>query len=344
MLRKPIHSAPVDTTAPDGLPAVLRGSSAPALQQRRQVARAIAAGEPVLILGETGLDAGQVALAVHEPRRQHPWHALDCVLSATDNLEERLFGRAQPAPHRRRDLDVVSRRSALLAAGRGTLFLANVTEMGAGIQRRLAWVLRDGEVYVDDRAQPVPLQARVVASASPDILEDVAAGRFRAGLYRRFSAWQIELAPLRARPEDIAEIVRVLSGEIGARKGVPPRAFTTAALTALASLSWPRNLDELRELVERLHSEASNGAARQEDVLRALGFGHPAPPHRGVRFDSLRLARRLFERDYISAVLERHGWRVAEAAATLGIERANLYRKIRQLGLPRPPNGAPEGP
>ena len=79
-------------------------------------------------------------------------------------------------------------------------------------------------------------------------------------------------------------------------------------------------------------------AVRQEDVLRALGFGRARPV--APRFDSLRVARQRFEREYIGAVLDRHGWRMAEAAATLGIERANLYRKIRQLGLPRPPNGA----
>jgi DNA-binding NtrC family response regulator len=90
--------------------------------------------------------------------------------------------------------------------------------------------------------------------------------------------------------------------------------------------------------VTRLYEADLGRPARQEEVLRQLAFGRAAP--QPPRFDSLRDARRRFERDYIGAVLARHHWRMADAAATLGIERANLYRKIRQLGLTRPANGA----
>lgn len=321
-------------------PAVLRGISSAAQLQRQQLAAAAGAVDPVLILAEAGLDAPEVASLVHAARPSREFVALDCEETSTDILTERLFGRPEASARQRRDLEVVGRRSALVTAGCGTLFLANVTEMGAPLQRRLARVLRDGEVYVDDRPQPVATQARLIVSATPGILEDVEAGRFSAALHRRLSVCQIEMVPLRQRPEDIPQIVQALGEELAARHGVAPRAFTTSALTALGSLGWARNLDELRELLERLHAGHSTEAVRQEDVLRALGFGHPNPAPAVTRFDSLRLARQRFEREYIAAVLERHGWRIAEAAATLGIERANLYRKIRQLGLPRPQNGA----
>lgn len=336
----PLPAVIVITDRPRVWPPVLLGTSVAAREQQRQVAAAEADSAPVLILAEPGLDAARVAEVLHARHRPQPWQALDCGQSSTENLSERLFGRPEPAARHRRDLDVLSRRSAVVAAGGGTLFLANVSEMGAPIQRRLARVLRDGEVYLDDRVQPVALQVRIVASALPDLLSEVDARRFAPGLYRRLSASQITLAPLRHRPEDIPDIVRAISVELAERKGIPAREFTPAALTALASLAWPRNLDELRELLDRLHGGQPTGAARQEDVLRALGLGHAPPVSAATRFDSLRLARQRFEREYIAAVLERHGWRMAEAAVTLGIERANLYRKIRQLGLPRPPHGA----
>ena len=116
------------------------------------------------------------------------------------------------------------------------------------------------------------------------------------------------------------------------RGGEPP-AFTQAALTVLSAPAWPGNLDELRAVLDRVLRAAPAGPIRQEDVLAHL-------PIDGVLARiapeiSLREARRQFEREYIASVLERHRWRMSEAARTLGIERANLYRKTRQLGIMR---------
>jgi len=159
-------------------------------------------------------------------------------------------------------------------------------------------------------------------------------------LFRRLSGRRIRLAPLRDRPEDVPEVVTAISRELAAQRGLRPRTFTPAALTALVSLPWPRNIDEVREVLTRLHAEAPGTAARQEDVLRQVGFGGRGVP--AAPFENLRDARHRFERDYIAAVLDRHEWRMAEAAGTLGIERANLYRKVRQLGLSKPA-GRPAG-
>jgi two-component system nitrogen regulation response regulator NtrX len=109
--------------------------------------------------------------------------------------------------------------------------------------------------------------------------------------------------------------------------------FTQAALTVLSAPAWPGNLDELRLVLDRVLGASADGAIRQEEVLAHLpidrAFARIAPQI------SLREARRQFEREYIASVLERHRWRMSEAARTLGIERANLYRKTRQLGIMR---------
>lgn len=256
-------------------PAILQGHSETALQLRRQVSAAAGTADPVLILAEPGLDAAQLAAVLHEGRGDQRLHALDCAALSTDILTSRLFGRPELPPRQRRDLDVVARRSALLGAG--TVFLANITEMGAALQRRLARVLRDGEVYVDDRPQPVPVLARLVASAVPDVLDDVDASRFWSGLYRRFAACQIELVPLRGRAADIPEIVQALSEELAARKGGAPRAFTPAAMTALGSLAWPGNLDELRELLERILGQPRTSREEVEERRRRARESDPAP-------------------------------------------------------------------
>jgi DNA-binding NtrC family response regulator len=319
------------------LPLLLRGASVEADRQRREVAAASATQAAFTILGGPGLEPESIASALHEaggPGR--PLEVLTCGSASAEDLHADLFGGAERAGSRRKDVETVAPDAALARTSGGTLVLAGVADLPSGVQRRLARVLRDGEVYRTDTRQIESLTVRLIATAGPDLDEEVAAGRFRADLHRRLASRRITLAPLRERAGDIPELARAVADEIARASGRPPLAFTPAALTALASLPWTRNLEELRGLIAQLHSAAPDHPARQEDVLRHLTFGRAAPP---PRFDSLRDARTRFERDYIAAVLARHGWRMAEAAATLGIERANLYRKVRQLGLRRPANG-----
>src|SRR5262249_60726655 len=110
------------------------------------------------------------------------------------------------------------------------------------------------------------------------------------------------------------------------------RTFTQAALALLAALGWPGNLAELREVVARALVECPRGAIQVEHVLPALELGRVQAPFTPI--GSLREARLRFEREYVVAVLKHHGWRMAAAAQTLGIQRPNLYRKARQLGIP----------
>ena len=316
-------------------PSVLRGRSSAALRQLRELRAAQAdPGAAVLISAEPGLDVLAVAWTLHGSTGGE-FVTVPCGGLSHDQLESLLFGTTEGSSGRSRGLDAVRRSSAL--ASSGTLVLCEAGELPAGIQRRLSRVLRDAEVYVRESRRAAAIAARIIATSGPHLEDDVHAGRLRADLYRRLSVRRVELAPLRERPEDIPELVGALAEEIAAAHQSAPRTYAPAALTALASLPWPRNIDGLRELLTRLHVMAPGAPARQEDVLRSLGSG--AVPARLARFDRLRDARKRFEREYIGAVLDQHGWHIAQAAATLGIERANLYRKIRQLGLMRPTGG-----
>jgi DNA-binding NtrC family response regulator len=330
------RSAALPSDGDEGLPLILRGQSAAAVRQREEFRAAAGAAAAVLIAAERGVDPLEVARSLHRSERGR-LIVISCN-AAPEQLHEILFGGPEADNGRTRQLEVVRRRSAFVEAGDGTLILADIQELPAALQRRLARVLRDGEIYVQESRQAVRVDARIVATTRPDLDDDVRAGRFRDDLYRRLSSHRIALAPLRERAEDIPDLVHVLAEEIAAAHGSPARSYTPAALTALASLPWQRNLDELRELLTRLHAIAPGAPARQEDVIRHVGFGGASPVVQ--RFDNLREARKRFEREYIGVVLDQHRWRMAEAAATLGIERANLYRKIRQLGLTKPTGGA----
>ena len=289
-------------------------------------------GGPLLILADDGLDAAGVARHVHERTRAgQPFVTVDCAQPG-DALDAALFGaRARAAA----ELETLGAGSALLAARRGTVFLDRVGELPAALQRRLARVLRDGEVRVGSRVR-VRIEARIVAAGAPALPADTRDGRFRADLLRRFAA--VPVPTLRQRPGDLPAIVTRLAADLSAASGRPAPGFTPAALTMLTALPWSGNIDELSETLARALEQTGAPLVRQEDLLPVVPFDGLA--RRVSPLVSLREARRRFEREYIASVLEQHSWRMSDAARTLGIERANLYRKTRELGIQR---GAPGG-
>ena len=318
-----------DHHKPD-VPLPLAGPSDTAQRAREAFGLAERRRTAVLILAEEGSRPFDVCEALHDRTRHgRPLVAIDCRAHVASELDRQLFGEA-PRQALPQDLEALGADAALIAAGDGTLFLENIDELPASAQRRLARVLRDAEVRVASSDGPIAVPFRLIASASRDLDAEVQEGRFRPDLLRRLTASRIAIAPLRQRSMDLAAIIDgLLAGMNGGS-----RAFTQAAVTVLAALPWSRNIEELAGVLAKV-LETAGPTIRQEDVLMHL-------PIEGAfaRFDltaSLRDARRRFEREYIAAVLERHHWRMSEAARTLGIERANLYRKTRQLGISRIP-------
>ena len=312
------------------LPLPLLGESDPVRRARQGLEAVAARRTSILLLAEPGCDPRGIAEFLHaRARPREPLVAIDCGAAEASDLDQSLFG----ASTRRRasgDLEPLGRGAAVVEAGAGTLFLENVEELPASAQRRLARLLRDGEARVVARQQSVPLAFRLVASTTRDLDVEAVEGRFRPDLLKRFASGRIIVPALRERPGDLRAIVdRVLRD-----RGEGDRTFTQPALTTLAALPWPRNLDELVEVLTAIAGDAGD-IVTQEDVLAHVPIDGPF-----TRRDltvSLREARRRFEREYISAVLERHQWRMSDAAETLGIERANLYRKTRQLGIAKVP-------
>lgn len=129
------------------------------------------------------------------------------------------------------------------------------------------------------------------------------------------------------------KLVHCLSLDICAERRVPLRDFTPEALTLMRALPWRRNLSELREMIARLMTRGQGGDVGLEELLELVRIEQDAAP--SASQSTLRDARLQFEREYIRTVLEQHGWRVSDAARTLGIQRPNLYRKARQLGILR---------
>ena len=301
----------------------------PAVSRVQELVRRLAPLEGgVLLTCEPGTDAESVARELHSRGRpaSAPWVSLAC--GDSDDIDHQLFGNVDGAGQS--DLETVSPQSRIVAARGGTLFLQDVTDLPAAVQARLARIARDGEVRVGGTATPTTI--RLIASAPPSIDNDVRDHRFRPDLYRRLASSRIDLPPLRDRTEDVPALAARLLEDAAAAGGDTGPRFTAAALALLSALSWPGNLAELRTVVDRAAAGCGDRPIQIEQLLPALQLDRTSTAFSPT--GSLRAARVRFERDYIAAVLQHHGWRMADAARTLGIQRPNLYRKARQLGIP----------
>jgi DNA-binding NtrC family response regulator len=302
----------------DTWPYELTGTSAVVRDAVAQARRAADDDRGVLITAEPGFDTEAIARALHarSGRAGGPFVVVRCDAVAPGDLPRHLFG--APAREGTSELESIGPAGAIAAAQGGVLFLGNLQELPAALQRRLARLLRDGEARMPRRAAPLTIDVRVVAA-----VENLD-GTVREDLVRRLPL-RVDVPPLRMRRDDVPAIAEAMltAGDGG-------RHFTAAALTVLAALPWRRNTAELAGLIARLTAVDSTTLIRQEDVLAEVQLDRTPPRPTG----NLRDARRQFEREYIAAVLRAHEWHMPDAARALGIERANLYRKARQLGIP----------
>jgi DNA-binding NtrC family response regulator len=298
----------------------LTGRSPAITRVQEFIRRAAAVDGGVLITAERGCAVDSLARELHAQSRHAdgPYVVVDCAAADAAAIDRALFGAGQPDGSA--ELESVSRDSRIAAARGGLLFLQDVAELPAGAQARLARIARDGEVRLE--GAPVDTGFRLVASASSSLAADVDGHRFRADLF----------PPLRERQEDVPALAARLLDELCAARGIATRTFTHAALALIGALTWPGNLLELKDAIDRAVSDTHEDVIQIEHLLPALRLQRTSEAF--VPSGSLREARLRFERDYIASVLQRHDWRMADAAQTLGIQRPNLYRKARQLGIP----------
>lgn len=315
------------------------GTSAAMRPVMELVQRAAAGQCGIMICGERGSGREMVARAIHAhgAHRSSPFVTVDCSTPEPEDVELQLFGmlikRGGNAPERR-SLERVRRNSRLYEAAGGFLFVENVAELSARAQARLVRVLRDREVFSEEVRERISLPVRVVASADPSITTALEEGRLRPDLYERLSLIRIDVPALRQRREDIPVLATHFLKELCQANATPLKTLTRPALTLLSALPWRGNVPELKGLLERLILLVPQGLIRLEDVLAHTTLeGSPSP----MRLDAtLRQARARFESDYIAAVLQHNRGRIADAARVLGVQRTNLYRKMRRLNLMRP--------
>ncbi|MCZ6753701.1 MAG: sigma 54-interacting transcriptional regulator, partial [Gemmatimonadetes bacterium] len=185
--------------------------------------------------------------------------------------------------------------------------------------------------------QPIEVDVRVISATNKNLEEEIAAGRFREDLLYRLNVVEISVPPLRDRREDIPELVAHFSSQLAAA-GLAPKPFADDALRVLASRSWPGNIRELRNAVERAMILSDGKTVTARDVQRLLGGTEAQGQSSGDLFGGPRTFesfKQEAEKRFLITKLREHQWNVSETARALKMPRSNLYKKIERYGLTR---------
>ena len=275
----------------------------------------------VCVNGESGTGKEVVARYVHSlsPRRRGPFIAINCAALPEQLLESELFGFERGAFTGAQQLKP---GQIELAAG-GVLFLDEITEMTPAAQAKFLRVLQEREFMRLGGTRPVKADVRVVAATNRDLREAVAQGAFRADLYYRVHVFDIHIAPLRHRRDDIAPLAARFLREFADAPGGRAVKLSPDALDVLISYEWPGNVRELRNVLERAAIVSEHGVIHPGDLSL-----WPVPPSTGDTTDLEVLERRAIER-----VMREADGNKAKASRLLGISRTQLYVRLRKYGL-----------
>lgn len=303
----------------------------PAIEALRSTIQRVANTDlAVLVLGENGTGKEVVSRSIHymSRRRNEPFIALNCASLTETLLESELFGHEKGAFTDARE----TRSGKFEAASGGTLFLDEIGDMSAGGQAKLLRVLEQKVVVRVGGTQPISIDTRVVAATNQNLADLVREKRFRQDLFFRLNVVTLELPPLRDRADDVVLLAERFLRDFCRRAGRRPPRFTAAARKRLTAHSWPGNVRELRNLMERIaYLSTDEKIDADELALVRLRDGQPDDLLAGDL--PLTEATRKFQVDYIQRQIQRTGGNMTDAADRLGLHRANLYRKMRQLGL-----------
>ncbi|HEX6095203.1 MAG TPA: sigma-54 dependent transcriptional regulator [Thermoanaerobaculia bacterium] len=280
---------------------------------------------PVLLQGETGSGKGVLAqwLHLHGPRAEEPLVDLNCAGLSRELLETELFGHERGA-----FTGAVEAKPGLLeVANHGTLFLDEIGDVDLQVQPKLLKVLEEQRFRRLGDVRERQVDVRLIAATHHDLRQLVEEKTFRMDLFFRISTIVLRIPPLRERAEDIPLLAARMLESIGARSGHPLR-LGDDALEALTGYTWPGNLRELRNVLERAVFFARNEVVRAGDL--ALQFSAPAPA--GGDDDAIVSLVEAEER-YIRRVLAHEGGSVERAAKKLGVPRNTLYYKLKKYGV-----------
>jgi PAS domain S-box-containing protein len=307
-------------------PGLIVGKSPEILQVLDQIQQVAETDSTVLLLGETGTGKELLATRIHESssRRSGPLVRVNCGAIPATLIESELFGREKGA-----FTGALSKQVGRFElADRSTIFLDEIGDLPADVQVKLLRVLEERQIERLGSPKPIHVDVRIIAATHRNLPQGIAEGWFRDDLFYRLNVFPIEVPPLRERVEDIPLLVWRFVEEFSQTFGKRIEAISKDSMTALQQYSWPGNIRELRNVVERAMILATG--KRLSLVLPVATAGSPAK--RAVKLVDL-------EKEHICNVLESTGWRIrgaGGAAERLGLKATTLETRMAKLGLKRP--------
>ncbi len=300
---------------------------------REQVRIAAATSASVLIYGEKGSGRELIACSIHcqSPRRERPFIAVHCSAIPEELIESELFGHEKGA-----FIGAVSHKKGRFdQADGGTLLLDDIGELPLSTQLKILRFIQEGSFERVGGIRRLTADIRIIAATTKSLEQNVATGTFSAALLYQLNTMPFRAIPLRERLDDIEPLVQYFVARFFKREGGGAKIFLPDALAKLQHYSWPGNLRELKNVVERVLIVAHGPVISAEDIssLSDEPEMSSAVPEATLSRSALRDARENFEREFIIQKLEENDWNVSRTAELIELERSNLHRKIKNYGI-----------
>ncbi|MBI5663523.1 MAG: sigma-54-dependent Fis family transcriptional regulator [Nitrospirae bacterium] len=299
------------------------------VELRDKISKAAASQGRVLIYGESGSGKELVARALHEgsTRRNNNFIEVNCAAIPNELIESELFG------HEKGSFTGAfeSKRGKFELAHEGTLFLDEIGDMSLVTQAKVLRIIETQEFQKVGGSRNIKVDVRIIAATNKDVEEEIRKGHFREDLYFRLNVILIQVPPLRDRKSDIPVLVEHFLSNFSRQYGQKKKSISKATLRALMEYEWPGNVRELKNTIERfvIMNPSDIIDVKEVQPVKTIRPDYTA-------FKTLRDARENFEKEFILKRLQENSWNVSKTAEELDIERSNLHRKIKSLGIETP--------
>ena len=310
------------------------GESAAISQLKEQIETAAPTSGWVLITGENGTGKELVARSIHlqSQRRNKPFVEVNCAAIPEELIESELFG------HEKGSFTgaTAQRRGKFDIAHEGTLFLDEIGDMSLKTQAKVLRILQERKFERVGGNRTIEVDVRVIAATNKNLEGEINEGRFREDLYYRLNVLPLEVPPLRERCEDIPLLVNHFLKFFCTQEARAIKRFSPEALQVFQGYPWPGNVRELKNLVERLVIMVPGELITPERLPAGMGRTTDSTMSavRGATFDApYREAREQFEKEYLVKRLEENEWNISKTSEAIDLERSNLHRKIKALGI-----------
>ncbi|MDJ1007153.1 MAG: sigma-54 dependent transcriptional regulator [Paracoccaceae bacterium] len=312
------------------VPSEMIGTSHPFRTLKANLDKVTKSNGRVMLTGPSGSGKEIAAryIHAHSNRSDGPFITVNSASIEPERMEDVLFGRLSSE----RGLE-----SGLLEqAHGGIIFFDEVGDMPLGTQSKILRVLTEQQFQRSGGTDNVRVDLRVISSTTKDLGAEVEAGRFRAELYHRLNVVPIEVPGLEERLEDIPELARHFVAKCNAEQGLPAREISDDAIARLQTISWPGNVRQLKNVIERVLILGDGTSAIEAGELPDSGSGateERVALHGSLATLPLREAREVFEREYLLTQINRFGGNISRTANFVGMERSALHRKLKSLNV-----------